>query len=269
MLMTYENATSSPVGRAAEQWTLDLLARMRNDLTPSGRARRMTGHFSFDLIQSTKDGKLYPIECNARVHTACVLLPLDGVAACYDGFVADGAKEGRKGKENGESESGGKVNGITHGAPNGHGRSNGDDNDTIDDDELQSASDPSVLRPLQGTLPRSWIYNNLIMRLLPAIIPSAYWLSFIHPSLPACLDSATVGLSSTAQDGQKRPNEKATALALESTLVADDWVPFLVLWHVWWPALVLVRWWNGVRWTRVRFFTLFMGRFAFDMGIGW
>lgn len=206
MLMTYQDATSTPVGRAAEQWTLDLLSRMRNEPTPSGNVRRLTGHFSFDFIQSTKDGQLYPIECNARVHTAVVLLPLDKVAGCYDSFV-----------QNSSSKQG--ANGV----------------------HKQSVGDKSVLRPDRGTMPRSWSYNNIIMRLLPALIPSKRVLGRIHPSLPACLDSQG-----------KEPKEGVWQVTVEPTLVADDWVPFLVLWHLWWPALLLQRWWRGVRWTRVR-----------------
>lgn len=239
MLMTYEDATSTPVGRAAEAWTLDFLRLLRNDPTPSGRPRRLNGHFSFDLIQSTKDGKLYPIECNARVHTAVVLLPLDGVAGCYDSFVKDIKLKG-KGQ--------GQVNGIAHGTGNGFADADAGAGPGEGDVAL---GDPTVLRPPRGILPRSWIYNNIFLRLLPTLLPSATILSMIHPSLPACLASAS-GSGSSA----KRPNESIMAPALEPTLVADDWMPFLMLWHVWWPALLLVRWWNGVRWTRVGFVSL-------------
>lgn len=221
MLMTYEDATSTPAGRAAEQWTLDFLRLLRNDLTPSGRPRRLNGHFSFDLIQSSADGMLYPIECNARVHTAVVLLPLDGVAGCYDSFVK--SAKGNKGQVNGIAHG----TGVTRNADAGEG----------------DVGDPTVLRPLPGILPRSWIYNNIFMRLLPTLIRSASILGMIHPSLPACLATET----------DKQPDESVTAIALEPTLVADDWMPFMVLWHLWWPALLLVRWWNGVKWTRVSF----------------
>ena len=233
MLMTYEDHTSTPVGRAAERWTLDLLARLGGDRTPSGKPRRLTGHFSFDLIESAVDGRLYPIECNARVHTAVILLPLDGVAACYAGFVD--AQGDKNIKTTGRGK--GQVNGIAHGTGR-HGRA----------DEDAGDGQQQVLRPVTGTLPRSWIYNNLVMRLLPALVPSPRLLGLIHPSLPACLAPPGPG----GKDTDKRPDESALAPALEPTLVADDWLPFLVLWHVWWPALLLRRWWRGVRWTRVR-----------------
>jgi hypothetical protein len=40
-------------------------------------------------------------------------------------------------------------------------------------------------------------------------------------------------------------------LRVDPTLVADDWLPFLVLWHLWWPAVLMSRWWQGKKWTRV------------------
>jgi thiosulfate reductase cytochrome b subunit len=84
------------------------------------------------------------------------------------------------------------------------------------------------------------------MRLLPLVLPSERILRAIHPSLPACLP-----VSAGAGRARVEPNESPFALALEPTLVADDWVPFLVLWHVWWPYLLVTRWWAGKRWTRV------------------
>jgi hypothetical protein len=186
MLMTYHNGTYETIGRRAEQWTLDFLDRLKRDPTPSKRERRLTGHFAFDFIVSTKDGQLYPLECNARVHTAIILLPLSKIADCY------------------------------------------------------STEPGKTLRPDPDAAPRSWIYNDLVMRYLPRILPSSL-LGLIHPSLPACLARGA------------RPNEDALRWRVDPSLVADDWVPFLILWHVYWPSLLLRRWWNGQRWTRVSY----------------
>lgn len=194
MLMTYEDITTSPIGRRAEQWTTDFLGRLQNDPAPSGATRRLTGHFSFDFIVSTKNGEMYPLECNARVHTATILLPLDRIASAYDPDRAIG--------------------------------------DTI-------------VRPPDGLAPRSWIYNDLIMRYLPQIVGSRATLASIHPCLPACK-------LSTAERRKLEPSEELWKWRVDPTLVADDWVPFLVLWHVWWPALLVMRWWQGKKWTRVR-----------------
>lgn len=192
MLMTYENGTEEDVGKRAEEWTRDFLCRLGSDgTTPT---RRLTGHFSFDFIVSTRDGQLYPIECNARVHTAVILLPLDKIAACYED------PKGQKYK--------------------------------------------TTLRPVRGTQPRSWLYNDLIMRYLPRLVPSTYALERIHPSLPACVVPAHRRRS-------LRPNERVLQLRLDPSLVADDPVPFIVLWHVFWPSLLLIRWWQGKYWTRV------------------
>ncbi|KAL7419510.1 hypothetical protein Q5752_005421 [Cryptotrichosporon argae] len=188
MVMTYEDATHDGVGRAAEAWTQRLLAALADDPTPTGRRRALTGHFSFDLIQSTRDGKLYAIECNARVHTAVIMLPLDRVAACY----------------------------------------------------AAEAVEQPILRPLPSTLARSWLYNDLVVKLLPALMPSKQALALIHPSLPACADKPV-----------KRPYEGAGVRRVDPTLIADDPAPFLVLWHVYWPYLLLTRWWQGKRWTRL------------------
>lgn len=188
MLLTYEDATTGVIGRRAEEWTRTLLERLKDNPTSSGQTRRLTGHFSFDLISSTTDGKLYPLECNARVHTAVILLPISQIAACY-----------------------------------------------------AEPTSPGILRPKPCTLPRAWVYNDLITRYLPLLLPYRRILALTHPSLPACLD---------IKPGV-RPSEDPLAWRVDPTLVADDWVPFLVLWHVWWPELLLRRWWQGKKWTRV------------------
>ncbi|ORX40315.1 hypothetical protein BD324DRAFT_617281 [Kockovaella imperatae] len=187
MLMTYEDATTEVIGQRAELWTRALLAKLKDGLTASGKKRRLTGHFSFDFIHSTKDDEMYPLECNARVHTAIILLPLDDIAGRYD-----------------------------HAAV-------------------------GTLRPRPRSLPRSWIYNDLIMRYLPRIIPDSSVLSLIHPSLPACLP----------RDNGPRPFENPLRLRVDPSLVADDPIPFLVLWHLWWPSILLKWWWQGRRWTRL------------------
>nr|XP_019045967.1 hypothetical protein I302_04707 [Kwoniella bestiolae CBS 10118]OCF24897.1 hypothetical protein I302_04707 [Kwoniella bestiolae CBS 10118] len=193
MLMTYENATSDEIGQRAERWTKILLEKLQKDPTPTGKQRNLTGHFSFDFIVSTKNGEMYPIECNARVHTAVIMLPLSRIADCY---------------------------------------------------EETNTVNTTILRPDVNTAPRSWIYNDLIMRYLPLIVSSADTLAKIHPSLPAC-----------AIDARKKhtlkPSEAPLVWREDPTLVADDWIPFVVLWHVYWPYLLLSRWWNGKKWTRV------------------
>ncbi|WVR04197.1 hypothetical protein IAU60_001197 [Kwoniella sp. DSM 27419] len=194
MLMTYENATTDAVGQRAERWTKTLLDRLKRDPTPSGKGRGLTGHFSFDFILSTKDGEMYPLECNARVHTAVILLPLSHIASCYDSDVA--------------------------------------------------LVDQPILRPLPATPPRSWIYNDLIMRYLPLLVPSKDLLAAIHPALPACLVDPS-------RRHTLRPNEDPVRWRVDPTLIADDWVPFLVLWHVWWPTLLISRWWKGKKWNRL------------------
>ncbi|WVQ94364.1 hypothetical protein IAU59_001443 [Kwoniella sp. CBS 9459] len=192
MLMTYENATTDEVGRRAEAWTVELLNRLKKDLTPTDKNRGLTGHFSFDFILSTKNGEMYPLECNARVHTAVIMLPVDRIASCYE----------------------------------------------IDSKPRE------VLRPLPDTAPRSWLYNDLIMRYLPLLVPSKRVLADIHPSLPACsVDMFTRRNMS--------PNEAPFVWRKDPTLVADDWLPFIVLWHVWWPALLITRWWQGKKWNRL------------------
>lgn len=193
--MTYENGTSEAIGKRAEQWTRDFLDKLAKDKTPSGATRRLTGHFSFDFIVSTRNGEMYPIECNARVHTAVILLPLSHIADCYS-------------------------------IP------------------TSSSSKSKTLRPNANTLPRSWLYNDLIMRYLPRLLPSPHLLAAIHPSLPACI-------TSPRQLREARPNEGLLQVRIDPSLVADDWVPFLVLWHVYWPSLLLIRWWQGKYWTRV------------------
>lgn len=211
MLMTYENATTSTTGRLAEEWTTTFLNKLQNDPLPTSssssedQVRGLTGHFSFDFILSTTDGQLYPIECNARVHTAVILLPLEGIAACYD------------------------------------------DEGTEDDLDPDTAYHRAVLRPHTDTLPRSWIYNDIIMRYLPHFIPSLKALEWLHPSLPACspLQYAARGKEI------KRPNESPWKFRVDPTLVADDWVPFFIMWHVFWPGLLLQKLWQGKKWTRV------------------
>jgi hypothetical protein len=188
MLMTYENGTYEDIGKRAEEWTIKFLERLSKDKY-QGKERRLTGHFSFDFIIHSHNGELYPIECNARVHTAIIMLPLSGIADCYN--------------------------------------------------DPSSKSERSILRPNKNTAPRSWIYNDLIMRYLPLLLPSPTALNLLHPSLPATLQ------------GGARPSEDPFTYRVDPTLVADDWVPFLVLWHVYWPSLLLIRWWKGIRWTRV------------------
>ena len=205
MLMTYENATPTPLGQSLEQWTQTFLSRLQSDPTPSGKTRRLTGHFSFDFIVSTRNGVVYPIECNARVHTAVIMLPISEIAACY---VERNAPSTKKSAEwTGEKPT------------------------------------RQVLRPVQGTLPRSWIYNDFVMRYAPRVLPESL-LRALHPSLPACAmtDQHRVGA---------KPNEQARTVRVDPTLVADDWMPFLVLWHLWWPYMLITRWWQGKKWTRV------------------
>ncbi len=192
MLMTYENYTDLPIGKRAEEWTRTFLSRLSSKPTEDGSERRLNGHFSFDFILSTKNDEIYPIECNARVHTAIILLPLDDIARCYD--------------------------------------ENHDGN--------------SVVRPKKGTKARSWIYNDLIMRYLPILIPDAGLLRQLHPSLPACLVSNGVSK-------KLRPSENPLEWRVDPSLISDDWKPFFVLWHVYWPWLLITRWRNGKKWTRV------------------
>ncbi|WVF66751.1 hypothetical protein IAT40_001493 [Kwoniella sp. CBS 6097] len=192
MLMTYENATTDEVGRRAEAWTVQLLNRLKKDPTPSGKSRGLTGHFSFDFILSTKNGEMYPLECNARVHTAVIMLPVSQIASCYE----------------------------------------------ID------SKPRAILRPLSDTAPRSWLYNDLIMRYLPLLIPSKRILADIHPSLPAC----SMELFNRRN---MSPSEAPLVWRKDPTLVADDWLPFIVLWHVWWPLLLITRWWQGKKWNRL------------------
>jgi hypothetical protein len=205
MLMTYENATLTPLGQSLEEWTRTFLARLQSDPTPSGKTRRLTGHFSFDFIVSTKNGVVYPIECNARVHTACIMLPLSEIASCYVDPPVSSTKKSA--------------------------------------DWTGEKKERQVLRPIQGTLPRSWIYNDFIMRYLPRLVPVAL-LGLIHPSLPACV-------MADRKRKEAKPNEQARTVRVDPTLVADDWMPFLVLWHLWWPYMLITRWWQGKRWTRV------------------
>ena len=208
MLMTYEDATTDPVGQRIEAWTRQFLDRLQLEPTPSGKHRQLTGHFSFDLILSTKNGQLYPLECNARVHTAVILLPVSEISSCYSTAVKNPIQ---------------LINTVDSRKP----------------DSIRQAT----LRPKPGIIPRSWIYNDLIMRYIPLFISSRPVLSLIHPSLPSC--------SSTASRQSVRPSEEPWKLRLDPTLVADDWLPFLVLWHLFWPGLLLSRWAQGKKWTRV------------------
>lgn len=249
MLMTYENGTSSPIGQLAEDWTRTFLAKLRADHLPSdvnattsppqinrrggttapehselnngdagARRRGLTGHFSFDFIVAEGQGgepELYPIECNARVHTAVILLPLDRIAACYE--------------DHHDTES---VSDST--------QADGDKEDELGEED---EAERPVLRPLLDTRPRSWLYNDLIMRYLPLFVPLDT-LRRLHPSLPACHPSQF-------PDPPPSPSESPWRIRLDPTLIAVDWIPFLVLWHVYWPALLISRWWQGKKWTRV------------------
>jgi hypothetical protein len=82
------------------------------------------------------------------------------------------------------------------------------------------------------------------MRYLPYVLPFAEILEMIHPSLPAC---------HLTWDQKKKilPQEGVMQLRVDPTLIADDPIPFLVLWHVFWPYLLTTRWWQGKKWTRV------------------
>ena len=193
MLMHYQDATHESVGQMAREWTSMLLNRMQTDPSADGQKRRLTGHFSFDFILSTYDGQLYPIECNARVHTAVILLPLSELASCYD--------------------------------------------------HPGSPPDEEVLQPIKHTITRSWIYNDIVMQYLPMLVPSRRLLEVIHPSLPACIPR---DLSSLV-----RPSNGSVSLKVDPTLIADDWIPFLVFWHIYWPFLLFGRWWSNKPWTRV------------------
>jgi hypothetical protein len=194
--MTYENGTYESIGHRAEQWTRQFLERLAKDPIQSGSSRRLTGHFSFDFIVHTTKNELYPIECNARVHTAIIMLPLSQIAGCY-----------------------------------------------IDSKSKSKSDSTATLRPNEHTVPRSWLYNDLIMRYLPLVVPSRHLLGLLHPSLPTTLLSPS--------QKTNRPREDPLVYRVDPTLIADDWVPFLVLWHIYWPSLLLVRWWQGIRWTRV------------------
>jgi hypothetical protein len=195
MLMTYENWTQQEVGKRAERWTVDFLNKLGKKPMSDGSERRLNGHFSFDFILSTRNGEMYPIECNPRVHTAIILLPLTSLASCYPSprtkFVAE-----------------------------------------------------KILRPNPTVLPRTWLYNDIIMRFLPYLVPFPDILETIHPALPSCC-------LSWDQRKSLLPDESPFRLRVDPTLIADDPVPFLVLWHVWWPSMLIKRWWQGKKWTRV------------------
>ncbi|KAK0526495.1 hypothetical protein OC834_004787 [Tilletia horrida] len=72
MLMTYHDATESPIGKQALQWTQDFLSRLRKH--PRWANARLTGQFSMDFIHQPATNRLVVIECNPRVHTAVCLL---------------------------------------------------------------------------------------------------------------------------------------------------------------------------------------------------
>ena len=252
MLMTYEDATTDSIGQRIEAWTKTFLDRLQLEPTPSGQQRQLTGHFSFDLILSTKDQQLYPLECNARVHTAVILLPVSDIASCYSTTAINSPTE------------------------------------VVDPVDARKPDFilPAILRPTPGTIPRSWIYNDLIMRYLPKIISSRPALSLLHPSLPNCAGTSQADVpdkrsrtdhllsptrshnnhshsklwQSTTTHESVRPSEEPWKLRLDPTLVAHDWVPFLVLWHVFWPWLLLSRWAQGKKWTRVRLSRCATGR---------
>ncbi|CAD6961427.1 unnamed protein product, partial [Tilletia controversa] len=72
MLMTYHNATETPIGQQALQWTQEFLRRLRKN--PRWANARLTGQFSMDFIHQPALDRLVVIECNPRVHTAVCLL---------------------------------------------------------------------------------------------------------------------------------------------------------------------------------------------------
>ena len=90
MLMRYmdcRSAFSYRIAEEAEQWTKNFLEKWKKQLDSKKENYNLTGHFSFDFIVD-KDGTLYPIECNPRIHTAIVLLSdleSDSIAESYFG----------------------------------------------------------------------------------------------------------------------------------------------------------------------------------------
>ncbi|EGG03863.1 uncharacterized protein MELLADRAFT_89847 [Melampsora larici-populina 98AG31] len=71
MVMRYEDVRRLPnhdkVSILAEKWTTTFLTRLKQCNF------RYDGHFSIDFIYEESEGRLYPIECNPRVHTAVTL----------------------------------------------------------------------------------------------------------------------------------------------------------------------------------------------------
>ncbi|KAG0151642.1 hypothetical protein CROQUDRAFT_130011 [Cronartium quercuum f. sp. fusiforme G11] len=71
MVMRYEDvrrlSTDYEVSGLAEEWTRLFLGALK------AANSRFDGHFSIDFIYEESEGKLYPIECNPRVHTAVTL----------------------------------------------------------------------------------------------------------------------------------------------------------------------------------------------------
>ncbi|TFK51962.1 hypothetical protein OE88DRAFT_1734968 [Heliocybe sulcata] len=80
------------IGRQAEEWTVQFLqrwAKLLREQGKTGKRAEMTGHFSFDFLLEESEGRLYPIECNPRAHTAVALLsenPL--LASAYTGDLS-------------------------------------------------------------------------------------------------------------------------------------------------------------------------------------
>lgn len=96
MLMRYvdcETQFSATIAAKAEDWTRSFLETWKKQLVADNNASfNLTGHFSFDFIVD-KDGTLYPIECNPRIHTAIVLLsslPAEKLAQSYFGRMKNG-----------------------------------------------------------------------------------------------------------------------------------------------------------------------------------
>jgi hypothetical protein len=181
MLMTYHNYTNTAVGRQALDYTQTFLSRLQAR-TPSNP---LNGSFSFDFILS-QDQKLYIIECNPRVHTACTLLPpLSFAKALLDVIPAS----------------------------------------TL------------PITPLPSTLPRSWVSHDLIVRLLPRLIPKGLRAT-IHPWLDQTVD--------------ERQGQGESWWWRDPMFDWEDPVPFLVLGH----GQVVLLLWNCLvkkrkRWTRI------------------
>ncbi|KAK0543605.1 hypothetical protein OC846_006361, partial [Tilletia horrida] len=84
MLMTYHDATHSPVGQQALTWTQTFLTRLKEH--PRWGRSRLTGQFSMDFIHQPSRDRLVVIECNPRVHTAvCLFSDPAAFGAALDG----------------------------------------------------------------------------------------------------------------------------------------------------------------------------------------